>query len=160
MGDLLAARAPNQVSARNLVWVQSYSASNSALLSWSSLPGDVSSPQPTYNALSTERFYDPGSAVNIYSVTAHVYLAHGMPGPFVNLDQLRWGDDIHVVSREAIFVYSARQVSHLPPDNLDVLRHEDRAWVTLITCERCDQTREAYARRVVARAVLVEVRPR
>lgn len=46
------------------------SVSNSALLRWSSLPGDVSSPQPIYNALSTERFNDPASGVNSYGVTA------------------------------------------------------------------------------------------
>jgi LPXTG-site transpeptidase (sortase) family protein len=94
------------------------------------------------------------------AITAHVYLADGSPGPFVNLDDLSWGDEIQVVSGEAVFVYSVRQVSHVQPENLNVLRHEERAWLTLITCERFDTAREAYSRRIAARAVLIAVRPR
>ncbi|MBO9367458.1 MAG: sortase, partial [Chloroflexi bacterium] len=43
---------------------------NTASLEWTSLPGDVSAPQSPYNALSTERYYDPGSNVNVYGVLA------------------------------------------------------------------------------------------
>ena len=46
---------------------------NEAALEWTSLPDDgVSAPfsLSDYNALSTERFYDPGSAVDIYQVVA------------------------------------------------------------------------------------------
>ncbi len=46
---------------------------NSARLEWTSLPDDgVSAPfsLSAHNALATERFYDPGSAVNIYAVTS------------------------------------------------------------------------------------------
>ena len=43
---------------------------NSANAVWSSLPGDVSYPQTPNNLLSTERFYDPGDAVNIYGANA------------------------------------------------------------------------------------------
>jgi LPXTG-site transpeptidase (sortase) family protein len=43
---------------------------NTASLEWTSLPGDVSAPQSPYNTLSTERYYDPGSNVNVYGVLA------------------------------------------------------------------------------------------
>jgi LPXTG-site transpeptidase (sortase) family protein len=43
---------------------------NTASLAWTSLPGNVSSPQSPYNTLSTERFYDPLSDVNVYGVAA------------------------------------------------------------------------------------------
>jgi LPXTG-site transpeptidase (sortase) family protein len=53
---------------------------NTALLEWTSLPGDVSSTQSQYNDLSstqsqyndlsTERYYDPLSDVNVYGVSA------------------------------------------------------------------------------------------
>jgi LPXTG-site transpeptidase (sortase) family protein len=43
---------------------------NTASLEWTSLPGDVSAPQSLYNTLSTERYYDPGSNVNVYGVLA------------------------------------------------------------------------------------------
>jgi LPXTG-site transpeptidase (sortase) family protein len=45
---------------------------NAARLAWSSLPGDVSAPQSPYNSLSTERYYDPGSDVNIYFAIAEL----------------------------------------------------------------------------------------
>ncbi len=45
---------------------------NTARLAWSSLPGDVSSPQSPYNSLSTERYYDPGSDVNVYFAIAEL----------------------------------------------------------------------------------------
>jgi LPXTG-site transpeptidase (sortase) family protein len=91
-------------------------------------------------------------------LTAHVYLADGSPGPFVHLGDMAWGDEIHIVSGEATFVYSVRQVAHVQPGNLNVLRHEERSWLTLITCEQFDEGRQAYARRVVVRAVLIDVR--
>lgn len=43
---------------------------NTANLEWTSLPGDVSAPQSDFNTLSTERYYDPPSSVNIYGVSA------------------------------------------------------------------------------------------
>ena len=41
---------------------------NEASLSWTSIPGDFTSPQSTHNTLSTERFYDPLSNINIYGL--------------------------------------------------------------------------------------------
>ncbi len=43
------------------------------------------------------------------------------------------------------------------PEDLSVLRHEELDWLTLITCEGFDEQSDSYLRRVVARAVLVEV---
>ena len=43
---------------------------NQARVEWTSLPGDISSPQTPNNPLSTERYYDPGDAVNIYGAIA------------------------------------------------------------------------------------------
>jgi LPXTG-site transpeptidase (sortase) family protein len=45
-------------------------ASNSATLSWSSMPGPYELPQSIFNPLSTERFYDPLSSVNTYGRSA------------------------------------------------------------------------------------------
>ena len=44
------------------------SITNDSSLSWTSLPGDFSAPQSIHNPLSTERFYDPLSNVNIYGI--------------------------------------------------------------------------------------------
>jgi len=47
---------------------------NEASLAWSSLPGDVSAPQSTFNADSTERLYDPLNPADIYIVNSSVSL--------------------------------------------------------------------------------------
>ena len=43
---------------------------NTAFLEWSTLPGDVSDAQSTFNDLSTERRYDPASPADVYQVSA------------------------------------------------------------------------------------------
>lgn len=57
------------------------SVSNDAFLEWSSLPGDVSSPQSSHNSLSTERSYDPGDPVDVYGLgtSATVSVTGGLP---------------------------------------------------------------------------------
>ena len=45
---------------------------NRANLEWTSLPGDVSSPQSTFNDLSVERRFDPLSSVDVYRVGSAV----------------------------------------------------------------------------------------
>ena len=59
------------------------SLSNDAFLEWSSLPGDVSTPQSSFNTLSVERAYDPGDPVNVYglgtSAAVTVAAAGGLP---------------------------------------------------------------------------------
>jgi len=52
---------------------------NKAAVAWTSLPGDVTTPQSTYNALSTERYYDPHSNVNVYGTSATVVLQAELP---------------------------------------------------------------------------------
>jgi LPXTG-site transpeptidase (sortase) family protein len=218
---------------------------NRAFLEWSSLPDDLSDPQSDFNSYSTERYYDPPSAVNVYGVessvmirvptlpatgfapgvvtrlpqnpkdfsyqrlgslwleipdigvktpilgiplkedgwdlrwlwdqagylegtafptlpgntalTAHVYLSNGLPGPFVRLAELRWGDNVKIHAGNQTYIYEVRQVLHVRPEDLSVLKHEEFDWLTLITCEGYDEANESYLRRVAVRAVLVSV---
>ncbi len=219
---------------------------NTASLEWTSLPGDVTLPQSSYNTLSTERYYDPGSDVNIYgtqaqvvittpalpatgfapgrttvlpsppfewpyatlgnlrleipklgvnipivgvplqsptgwdltwlsnqagwlegtafptwkgnsALTAHVYLANGLPGPFFNLHLLAWGDRIIIHFGKQRYLYEVRQVRRVWPNDLSVLRHEEYPWLTLITCRTYDEKTETYRYRIVVRAVQVRV---
>ena len=222
------------------------SITNTAFLQWSSLPGDVSTSQSTWNSLSTERDYDPGDPVNVYglgasasiriprlpdtgfapgrvtqlppmhttsmyqemgglwldiptlniwapvvgvpmgdqdwdltwlwdrigylegtafptwpgntALTAHVYLPSGEPGPFVRLDELRWGDLVVLRAHGQLYIYEVRQLRYVHPRDLSVLRHDEYDWLTLITCSGYDQVNDRYLRRVVVRAVLVDIR--
>lgn len=219
---------------------------NTAAAEWSSLPGSVREPQSPENDLSTERFYDPGSNINIYgataaarlttpdalpttgfapgvitslppqpgqklyaaageqwleipsqslkvaivgvpavegkwdltwlgdqagylegtafpglpgntAITAHVYSANNKPGPFVNLKNLKWGDRLVLRSFGQVLTYEVRQVdTHLAPGDLSPLKHEEYAWLTLLTCEGFQPDQAAYRWRVAVRAVLVK----
>ena len=62
---------------------QKQSITNDASLSWTSLPDGRSGPPPIiqsdFNSLSTERFYDPGSSINIYTVGDGATIAPKLP---------------------------------------------------------------------------------
>lgn len=57
------------------------STTNSAYLAWTSLPGDYLSAQSIHNTLSTERYYDPPSDVNIYGTNDAITLDNPRPTP-------------------------------------------------------------------------------
>jgi LPXTG-site transpeptidase (sortase) family protein len=90
-------------------------------------------------------------------LTGHVYDSNGLPGPFVNLNKLKYGDTIiiHVSGQKYIFEVRSNQV--VSPDDSSGLKHEERSWLTLITCKEYDQKTDSYKKRVVVRAVLVKV---
>jgi LPXTG-site transpeptidase (sortase) family protein len=90
-------------------------------------------------------------------VTGHVYLASGLPGPFVNLNQLKYGDKIIVHANGQIYTYEVRTNKVVNPDDSSVFKHEKQAWITLVTCKDYDEKTNTYRKRVVVRAVLVKV---
>jgi LPXTG-site transpeptidase (sortase) family protein len=92
------------------------------------------------------------------ALTAHVYLPSGEPGPFAQLAELRWGDIVVLRAYGRRYIYEVRQVRYVHPRDLSVLRHEEYDWLTLITCAGYDQVNDRYLRRVIVRAVLVEIR--
>jgi LPXTG-site transpeptidase (sortase) family protein len=91
------------------------------------------------------------------ALTAHVYDANGLPGPFVNLGSLKWGDRIIVFVNGQQYVYEVRSNVQVQPNNMNVLKHEEKAWLTLVTCKQYDEASNTYKKRVVVRAVLVNV---
>jgi LPXTG-site transpeptidase (sortase) family protein len=90
-------------------------------------------------------------------ITGHVVVASGLPGPFARLDRLGYGDSIVVHAWGERYRYEVRQVSLVKPTDSTIFRHEDRAWVTLVTCQGYDPSRDTYRARQVVRAVLMEV---
>ncbi|HEY9088116.1 MAG TPA: sortase, partial [Anaerolineaceae bacterium] len=90
-------------------------------------------------------------------LTAHVYDANGKPGPFVNLNTLKYGDTIVITAYGQKYVYEVRSVRTQVDPDTDVITHEERPWLTLITCQGYDEKSDSYRWRTVVRAVLVKV---
>ncbi|NUQ83425.1 MAG: sortase [Anaerolineales bacterium] len=93
-------------------------------------------------------------------LTGHVYLSNGLPGPFVNLGRLKYGDRIIVRAYGQTFIYEVRANVVVAPNDASIFRHEEKSWLTLVTCREYDEKANSYGKRVVVRAVLVSVERR
>ena len=92
-------------------------------------------------------------------LTAHVWDAVNQPGAFYALDKLGYGDRVIVHSYGTTYTYEVRRVMTVAPSNVDaMLKHQDDAWLTLVTCKGFNTTTDQYAYRTLVRAVLVDVR--
>jgi LPXTG-site transpeptidase (sortase) family protein len=92
-------------------------------------------------------------------LTGHVWDAFNRPGPFALLGMLQYDDRVIVGYQGAEYVYAVRSVSSVrPEDTAAIFRHEQLDWLTLLTCQDYDPETGEYARRLVVRAVLLEVR--
>ncbi|MBK9780888.1 MAG: sortase [Anaerolineales bacterium] len=91
-------------------------------------------------------------------ITAHTSLASGLKGPFANLNTLKYGDQIIVHLGGQKYIYEVRTNSTVQPTAVSsVLKHEDKPWLTLITCKTFDEASGEYLQRTVVRAVLTQV---
>lgn len=90
-------------------------------------------------------------------LTGHVYLASGLPGPFVNLNKLKYGDQIliHAYGQKYIFAVQTNEI--VMPNDSSVMKHEEKPWLTLVTCKDYDEKSKTYKNRTVVRAALVKV---
>jgi LPXTG-site transpeptidase (sortase) family protein len=88
-------------------------------------------------------------------LTSHVYLPNGLPGPFVNLKQLRWGDRVIVESFGTRYIYEVRETSLMNPSDSRILQHEEYPWLTLVTCQGYNELTGTYTWRRVVKAVLI-----
>jgi LPXTG-site transpeptidase (sortase) family protein len=93
-------------------------------------------------------------------LTGHVYDANGKPGPFVNLETLKWGDRILIHAWGQDYIYEVRSVDELvnPKDTRFLTKHEELPWLTLVTCKGFDEKSNTYLWRTVVRSVQVEVK--
>ncbi|HJR78842.1 MAG TPA: sortase, partial [Anaerolineales bacterium] len=90
-------------------------------------------------------------------LTSHVYLPSGLPGPFVNLNTLRYGDQVIVHAFGQKYTFEVRTNVIVEPNDTSALKHEDKPWLTLVTCKEYDEKTNTYRKRVIIRAVLVNV---
>ena len=92
------------------------------------------------------------------AITAHTTLASGLDGPFAKLDTLKYGDQVIVHVGGQKYVYEVRTNATVKPNAIaSVLQHEEKPWLTLITCKTYDEKSGEYLNRVVVRAVLINV---
>ncbi|MGV8026556.1 MAG: sortase domain-bontaining protein [Anaerolineaceae bacterium] len=91
-------------------------------------------------------------------LTAHVYDANGLPGPFANLQTLKWGDRIIISGWGQDYVYEVRSIDNwVDPQDFSIMEEEEFPWLTLITCKGYDEASGSYQWRVVVKAVQVDV---
>ena len=90
-------------------------------------------------------------------VTGHVYLPNGKPGPFVDLSKLRFGNQVIVHAFGQRYIYEVRTNRVIMPGDMSPFKHEEKAWLTLLTCKGYDEGSDTYKYRVEMQAVLVKV---
>ncbi|WKZ35840.1 MAG: class F sortase [Anaerolineales bacterium] len=93
-------------------------------------------------------------------LTAHVYNASGLEGPFAVLKSLRHGDQIIVHLFGGQYVYEVRDSRLARPYSTSYAFQslQDHSHLTLITCQFYNPFNETYLFRRVVRAVLVDVK--
>jgi LPXTG-site transpeptidase (sortase) family protein len=90
-------------------------------------------------------------------LTGHVYGTSGLPGPFINLHTLKWGDQIIIHFAGQRYIYQVRENTTVSPTDTSVFKHQNQPWITLITCKDYNASTNTYAHRVAVGAVLVQV---
>jgi LPXTG-site transpeptidase (sortase) family protein len=91
-------------------------------------------------------------------LTAHVVGADGKPSVFSGLKHLGIGEYIFIYSSGYRYTYEVVSNAYVQPNDSSVMKHEEKSYLTLITCDSYDETKGTYLRRVAVRAELVDVR--
>ncbi len=91
-------------------------------------------------------------------LTGHVYMSNGLPGPFVNLHTLKWGDQIIIHFADQRYIYEVQENNIVSPNDISAFKHEDQPWLTLVTCKDYNASANTYAHRVVVGAVLIKIK--
>jgi LPXTG-site transpeptidase (sortase) family protein len=88
----------------------------------------------------------------------HAININGKPGVLYNLKSLNSGEYIFVYNLGYRYTYKVVSNEFVEPNDITVLRHEDKAYLTLITCDSYDEKTGTYLQRIAVRAMLVDVR--
>jgi LPXTG-site transpeptidase (sortase) family protein len=75
----------------------------------------------------------------------------------VGLNKLKYGDRIIVHAYGQKYIFEVRTNYVVEPNDTTVLKHEEKPWLTLVTCKEYDEKTKMYKKRVVVRAVLIKV---
>jgi LPXTG-site transpeptidase (sortase) family protein len=89
-------------------------------------------------------------------LTGHNYLSSGLPGPFVHIKDLKFGDLVIVHAFGAQYIYQVQTIDYLQPGEVKkLLKHEETPWLTLLTCDQYNNAVGTYQIRVAVRAALI-----
>ncbi len=88
----------------------------------------------------------------------HAVDVAGEPSIFSSLKYLPKGEFVFVYNNGYRYTYKVVSNNAVQPDDIKVLEHEDKAFLTLITCDNYDEATATYLNRIAVRAVLVDVR--
>ena len=91
-------------------------------------------------------------------ITAHVWNAYDEAGPFHDLKNLRYNDEVQIEAFGHVYTYRVRNNFLIEPENLkSAFAKKSGTWITLMTCENYDASTESYNSRRLVRAVLVKI---
>jgi len=91
-------------------------------------------------------------------LTGHAVNPDGKPGIFNKLKYLQAGEYIFVYDSGYRYTYKVVSNKSIQPNDISVLKHEERAYLTLVTCGNFDVKSSTYLSRIAVRAVLVDVK--
>ena len=104
---------------------------------------------------------------NLSNIPYQTYLATGavtveIPSlgikiPVVGLNRMKYGDKIIIHAYGQKYTFAVQTNAVVDSGNSNVMRHEDKPWLTLMTCKDYDEKTGTYRNRVVVRAALVSV---
>ena len=92
-------------------------------------------------------------------LTSHVTLSYGQAGPFANLHKMKTGDMIFVYAFGNQYIYEIKSVRELDATDPSIMQHEDKSWLTLVTCAEYSEEAATYLKRLVVKAALVQAQP-
>jgi LPXTG-site transpeptidase (sortase) family protein len=65
------------------------------------------------------------------------------------------GDKVFVHAFGQLYIYEIKSIGNVKPSDISIFMHEDKPWLTLVTCASFDEKTGKYLSRLVVRAVLV-----
>jgi LPXTG-site transpeptidase (sortase) family protein len=90
-------------------------------------------------------------------LTAHVANADGNAGTFAQLKALGVGEYVFLYNAGYRYTYKVVSNALVQPNDSSVMKHEEKSYLTLITCDSYDEKTGTYLKRVAVRAMLVDV---
>jgi|GEM_PF-6410047 LPXTG-site transpeptidase (sortase) family protein len=91
-------------------------------------------------------------------LTAHVWTADDQSGPFIGIRNMKYGDPFTIDAFGKTYTYEVHQNQLIDASDInEVMQHQEKDWVTLLTCEDYNQSADSYNFRRIVRGLLVKI---